>query len=78
MVALRNNPCMSKRDGRTQLLGTIKRLRQHGCTLRIVDKPITVDERVEAWRQNGGSFVRSVTAGCGCGVVPRFTVIAWR
>jgi hypothetical protein len=35
------------------LLGMINSLRTHGCRLRYIDSPISVDERVSSWKQRG-------------------------
>ena len=67
-IALRGNPCLTKNAarGRLQLLGLIRSLRVHGCCLRIVDTPISVDERVSAWIKNGEKEVRVRVGACVC------------
>jgi hypothetical protein len=54
-IAVRGNPFMTKnpKKSRVLLLGRIQRLKDHGCRLRIVDTPISVDERIGAWLQLG-------------------------
>ena len=59
-LGVRGNPFMTKnpKRSRAQLLGQITSLRHHGCCLRVIDTPISVDERVNAWISNGEKEVR--------------------
>ena len=57
---------MKSRRSRSQLLGEITGLRNHGSCLRVIDTPISVDERVSAWLQRGE---REVT------LFPQFTTV---
>ena len=46
---LRNNPCMRTPADRHRLLAAMTSLRSLGASLRYLDSPITLDERVQAW-----------------------------
>jgi hypothetical protein len=61
-IALRGNPCMAKnaKKARVTLLGHVKSLRQHHCSLRVIDTPISVDERVAAWLSRGEREARGL------------------
>jgi hypothetical protein len=53
-LAVRGNPLMkTTRHARVTLLSYIKSLRSHHCVLRVIDTPISVDERINAWIANG-------------------------
>jgi hypothetical protein len=56
-IALRKNPCTKPSSSRRRLLGAIKNLRTLQCPLRILDKPISMNERLEAWMADGGTEV---------------------
>jgi Leucine-rich repeat (LRR) protein len=58
-VALRGNPCMRLRGDRIRLLANIARMKEIQCTLRVIDEPITIDERVEAMKMAGADMSES-------------------
>ena len=51
----KSNEVSSYSKTRMQLLGAIMGLREIDCKLRIIDTQITVDERIEAWKQSTSS-----------------------
>jgi Leucine-rich repeat (LRR) protein len=61
-VTLRGNPCMSKSDARARLLGALTSLRRPSARLRVLDTPITVAERCDAWQAYGGGSGGDVAA----------------
>jgi hypothetical protein len=48
------NPCMREAADREKLIGHIERMHEVSCELRVIDTPITIDERVAAWKRVGG------------------------
>jgi Leucine-rich repeat (LRR) protein len=55
IIALRENPVMKNLSDRLALISFIPKLREATAMLRVIDTEISVDERVEAWKKNGGS-----------------------
>ena len=56
MVAVRENPCMDPLETkRMELLSRLPALRSHQCRLHIVDFPVTLDERITAWKMAGAT-----------------------
>eukprot|EP01006_Ploeotia_vitrea_P036609 TRINITY_DN66040_c7_g3_i1.p1 TRINITY_DN66040_c7_g3~~TRINITY_DN66040_c7_g3_i1.p1 ORF type:complete len:2447 (+),score=1447.66 TRINITY_DN66040_c7_g3_i1:190-7530(+) len=55
VLAIRGNPCMRNKKDRLRLMGSIPGLREVNCTLMVIDQPIDIHERVEAWKLQGGS-----------------------
>jgi Leucine-rich repeat (LRR) protein len=54
IVTLRNNPVMRAPDARARLVGALVSQRRVATTLRVIDTPITVAERCDAWLAFGG------------------------
>jgi hypothetical protein len=56
VLAVRENPNMKHfRAARLELIGSIERMRNVRCELRVIDSEVTVSERVTGWRRTGGS-----------------------
>jgi hypothetical protein len=55
IICLRENPAVRNMSDRLTLIGSIPKLHEPTCTLRVIDTEISLDERVEAWRKIGGS-----------------------
>jgi hypothetical protein len=67
MIALRENPCMEPFVAkRLELLSYIPKLRDSDCNLHVIDVPVTLEERVAAWRLAGGaqSDIDQLRAAC--------------
>jgi Leucine-rich repeat (LRR) protein len=62
IVTLRNNPVMRAPDTRARLIGALVSQRRVATTLRIIDTPITVAERCDAWQAFGGGSASDVAA----------------
>eukprot|EP01083_Nonionella_stella_P084097 232703_1 len=46
---------MSSAAQRIELIGSVARMRRVQCNLRVIDSPVTLDERVDAVKLHGGS-----------------------
>lgn len=56
VFVIRGNPCMKKYDAaRETLIGSIRRMREVTCNLRVIDTDVHIGERVSAWRKSGGT-----------------------
>ncbi|KAJ5074549.1 leucine rich repeat protein [Anaeramoeba ignava] len=53
MIFLSGNPCMKQRKSRIKLLSSIQCLREVKCRLQVLDYPIELKERIEAWKYSG-------------------------
>jgi Leucine-rich repeat (LRR) protein len=51
VVCLRENPCMRNAEDRTKLLGILHSQRVFAPVLHTLDTPITLGERVDAWKR---------------------------
>lgn len=60
IVTLRNNPVMRAPDARARLIGALVSQRRVATTLRVIDTPITVAERCDAWQAHGGGSASDV------------------
>ena len=54
VICLRGNPCMKDLKDRLNLIGQMKSMRNEKANLRIIDSEISIDERIEAWKKQGG------------------------
>jgi hypothetical protein len=67
MVAVRDNPCMEPFvSKRLELLSYLPKLRESDCSLHVIDVPVTLEERIAAWRLAGAaqSDVDQLRAAC--------------
>lgn len=55
-LAIRHNPIMKSKKDRLKLIGDMESMRKIACRLSIIDTRITLDERIEVWRAQGGSI----------------------
>jgi hypothetical protein len=56
ILAIRDNPCMKNGYAdRFNLIGYMENMKQVNCVLQVIDTEISLDERVEAWKKNGGA-----------------------
>eukprot|EP01119_Soliformovum_irregulare_P019621 TRINITY_DN6257_c0_g1_i1.p1 TRINITY_DN6257_c0_g1~~TRINITY_DN6257_c0_g1_i1.p1 ORF type:complete len:1295 (+),score=537.13 TRINITY_DN6257_c0_g1_i1:416-4300(+) len=62
-LKIRGNFAMKSDQDRIQFLGMLTSVRRPPFKLKIVDSPITIDERISAWNSVGGSTVSDSDSG---------------
>ena len=58
-VAIRDNPIMKGEVDRKKLLGSMESMRSVECTLKVLDTWISIDERIDAWKSEGGDHAQA-------------------
>eukprot|EP00027_Filamoeba_sp_ATCC50430_P016759 CAMPEP_0168569714 /NCGR_PEP_ID=MMETSP0413-20121227/16321_1 /TAXON_ID=136452 /ORGANISM="Filamoeba nolandi, Strain NC-AS-23-1" /LENGTH=833 /DNA_ID=CAMNT_0008602261 /DNA_START=610 /DNA_END=3111 /DNA_ORIENTATION=- len=54
-LAIRENPIMKSESDRKKLIGAMISMREVTCVLQVIDTLVTIDERIEAWKNAGGN-----------------------